>query len=154
MNLRTYLCFALSRKLMPRPAERTLNYELYGDWRSTSRSRSWAAFSDSQVEGKDVLDFGCGDGQLSLFLAKEKRPRRVVGVDVVAQSVERAKASLATTRVPEGVHVDFLQSSMDKVPVPDKSFDTVIAFDCLEHVMAPCPILHDWYRILRPGGVA
>jgi len=30
--------------------------------------------------------------------------------------------------------------------------DTLLAFDCLEHVMSPLPILQDWYRVLRPGG--
>jgi SAM-dependent methyltransferase len=38
------------------------------------------------------------------------------------------------------------------LPVPDASFDTLLAFDCLEHVMSPEAILKDWHRVLRPGG--
>ncbi len=134
------------------PAERTVDYGAYGDWRSSSLAQSWAAFSDVCINGKDVLDFGCGDGQLSLFLAREKRPRKILGVDISAAGIDRAKASLANTSFAEGIDVDFALGSTDKLPVPDQSFDTLLAFDCLEHVMSPGPILHDWYRVLRPGG--
>jgi SAM-dependent methyltransferase len=99
-----------------------------------------------------VLDFGCGDGQLSLFLAKEKHPRRILGVDIHAPAIERAKAALAKIDIPEGTSVDFVVGATDSLPVPDHSFDTVLAFDCLEHVMSPDEILRDWSRVLRPGG--
>lgn len=152
MDIRTQACFALSRRLMRPPAERTVDYEAYGDWRNDSLSKSWGAFCDSNIIGKDVLDFGCGDGPLSLFLAKEKRPRRIVGVDISNAGIERAKEALTRTQLPDGVNVEFLMGSTNQLPVPDQSFDTLLAFDCLEHVMSPQAILRDWYRVLRPGG--
>ena len=151
-DIRTRLCFALSRRLMRPPAERTVDYQAYGDWRTDSLSRSWAAFSDSYIAGKDVLDFGCGDGQLSFFLAKEKHPRRILGVDINAPAIARAKASIQDLPTDARAHIDFSVGSMEGLPVPDESFDTVIALDCLEHVMSPGPILRDWCRVLRPGG--
>ena len=152
MDIRARACFALSKRLMRPAPERTVDYGAYEDWRHASLSRSWAAFSDSSVKGKDVLDFGCGDGQLSFFLAKEMRPRRIVGVDINPPAIERAKASLANTAIPEDVRIDFMVGSKDRLPVPDQSIDTLLAFDCLEHIMSPGPILRDWYRVLRPGG--
>lgn len=152
MDIRTRTCFALSRRLIRPPEARTAHYGAYGDWRHASLSRSWTAFSDSYVTGKNVLDFGCGDGQLSLFLADAKRPRRITGVDINAPAIERAKASLANTFIPDGVHVNFVLGSPDALPVPDQSVDTLLVFDCLEHIMSPGPILRDWYRVLRPGG--
>ncbi|MDD5035626.1 MAG: class I SAM-dependent methyltransferase [Methylococcaceae bacterium] len=137
---------------MPPPTERTIDYGAYGDWRHDSLSKSWSAFSDSNILDKEVLDFGCGDGPLSLFLAQEKRPRRIVGVDLNAMGIMRAKAALAQTQLPEGIDVEFLLGSTDQLPVTDQSFDTLLAFDCLEHVMSPREILRDWYRVLRPGG--
>ncbi|MGI9329434.1 MAG: class I SAM-dependent methyltransferase [Gammaproteobacteria bacterium] len=115
-------------------------------------SKSWAAFPDSYVTGKDVLDFGCGDGALSLFLASEKRPQKIVGVDINEPAIERARTSLAEAPGIEDGNVEFLCGTTDNLPVPDQSFDTLIAFDCMEHVMSPGPILRDWYRALRPGG--
>jgi len=137
---------------MEAPQERTINYEAYGDWRHGSLSKSWAAFDDSNITGKDVLDFGCGDGPLSIYLAKEKQPRRIIGVDIDVSAIERAKTSLVKTEIPNGVQVDFALGSTKGLPFPDQSFDTLLAFDCLEHVMSPAPILHEWYRILRSGG--
>lgn len=152
MDFRTRACFALSRRLMSPPAERTVDYSAYEEWRHASLSRSWAAFSDSSVTGKDVLDFGCGDGQLSFFLAREKHPRRVTGVDINEAAIERARASLANASLSDGVEVEFALGSTEMLPVPDQSVDTLLAFDCLEHIMSLGPILNDWYRVLRPGG--
>ncbi len=152
MDVRTRACFALSRRLMRRPEERTADPSAYGDWRHASLSRSWASFSDSQIAGKDVLDFGCGDGQLSLFLAKEKKPRRILGVDISSSAIARALAARARADLSDDVRVDFKLGSTEDLPVPDQTIDTLLAFDCLEHVMSPGPILRDWYRVLRPGG--
>jgi ubiquinone/menaquinone biosynthesis C-methylase UbiE len=152
MDLATRACFALSRRLLRPPAERTVDYGAYETWRHASLSRSFDAFSDAHIDGKEVLDFGCGDGQLSLFLAREKRPRRVVGVDLNPAAIERARAALATVADRIEADVEFLVGSPQGLPQPERSFDTLLAFDCLEHVMAPGPILREWYRVLRPGG--
>ena len=152
MSARTQLCFALSRRLMSAPADRTIDYDAYRRWRYSSLSRSWQAFSDAHISGKDVLDFGCGDGQFALFLAMEKSPRRIVGVDINAESIGRARTALAEANIPNGVDVEFLLGSTDALPPRDCTFDTVVALDCLEHVMSPGPILREWHRVLRPGG--
>lgn len=131
---------------------RTLDYSNYETWRSESLSRSWAAFPDAAVTGKDVLDFGCGDGPLAIQLATTRLPRRIVGVDISEPSIVRARANLANTILPDGVRVEFVCGSQDGLPFEERSFDTLLAFDCMEHVMSPGAILSDWHRVLRPGG--
>ncbi len=153
MNLRTRMCYSLSRRLMYPPAERVADQKAYGDWRNSSLSQSWEKhFSAVSVKQKDVLDFGCGDGALSLFLAQNKHPRSVTGVDLNTAAIERARKHLANTDIPDDVNVDFLPGSTDSLPVADETFDILVAFDCMEHVMEPGPILQDWHRVLRPGG--
>lgn len=152
MDIRTDVCFELSRRLMARPERKTVDYGAYSDWRHESLTRSWSAFSDSSVTGKDVLDFGCGDGQLTFFLALHKHPRKVIGVDISSDAIARCDAARASTPLPGGVTVEFAVGSAERLPVPDASIDTLIAFDCLEHVMSPAAIVGDWYRVLRPGG--
>jgi len=151
MDIRTHVCYSLSKRLMQPPAERTVNYDAYGDWRTESLANSWSAFADQDVTDKAVLDFGCGDGALSLFLGEEKKPKRIVGVDLVPESIDRARKALSEANIPSGVEIEFLTGSTDRLPVADQSFDTLLAFDCLEHVMEPRPILQDWFRVLRPG---
>lgn len=152
MGIRSALCYELSRKLLPPPMERTVDYRAYEQWRNTALPQSWGAFSDDDVSGKDVIDFGCGDGALSLYLAVSKGPRRITGVDLNSLAIERAEAAKLRTPIPEGVLVEFKVGSESVLPLPSESVDTVIAFDCLEHVMSPLPIFCDWYRVLRPGG--
>jgi len=152
MSIRSTICFEISRRRLPPPATRTVDYQAYQAWRVSSLSSSWQAFSDADVANKDVLDFGCGDGALSLYLATSKSPRSVLGVDLNPQAIERACQAAQSSATPAGVRLDFKVGSVTGLPVPDGSIDTLVAFDCLEHVMAPLPILKDWYRVLRPGG--
>lgn len=152
MGIRSTLCYQVSRRLLPPPAKRTVDSQAYKNWRMRSLSDSWGAFSDSNALNKDVLDFGCDDGALSLYLASTKRPRRVIGVDLSQPAIDRAKAAKSDTPLPQGVTVDFQVGSETGLPLPDRSIDTLVAFDCLEHVMSPLPIFLDWYRVLRPGG--
>lgn len=152
MSLRSALLFEISRRRLPEPAKRTVDYGSYQDWRKESLSASWNAFRGTDLRGRDVLDFGCGDGALSLHLAIEEQPASITGVDLDPAAIERAKGSRDRARLPASVRVDFLQGSVDGLPMPDESIDVIVAFDCLEHVMSPLPIFRDWHRVLRPGG--
>src|SRR5262245_45474120 len=120
MDIRTWACIALSRRMMAPPEKRAVDYKQYEDWRHRSLSASWRAFSDSYITGKDVLDFGCGDGQLSLFLSKEKNPRRIIGVDMVEAAIARARQSLSKAGVPQQVNVEFRVGSAESIPLEDQ----------------------------------
>lgn len=152
MDIRTRICFELSRRKMQPPEQRNADQDAYGAWRHDSLSRSWSAFADNLITGKDVLDFGCGEGPLTLFLAKEKKPRTILGVDISEPGITKAKNRLSRTELPSGVQAEFRLGTTAGLPVPDATFDTLLAFDCLEHVMSPEAILKDWHRVLRPGG--
>ncbi|MEZ5532063.1 MAG: methyltransferase domain-containing protein [Steroidobacteraceae bacterium] len=152
MTLRSSLLFEISRRLLPKPVTRTVDYSAYQDWRTQSLSASWAAFEHVDLRGKRVLDFGCGDGALALFLARERAAASVVGIDLEAAAIERATAARDSTSIPPGVVVEFHVGSVNGIPVPDASIDVLVAFDCLEHVMSPSPIFQEWFRVLRPGG--
>lgn len=152
MDLRTKACFAISRRMMkPAPARMT-DYSAYERWRHESLSNAWKGFDDSQISDRDVLDFGCGDGQLSLFLAKTKHPRRIVGVDIDGRAIERAAEAASHSHHPTDVVVEFIRGTPNTIPVPDQSFDVVVAFACMEHIMSPVAIMREWGRVLRPGG--
>jgi len=152
MDIRSRVCFMISRKFMKKPEKRTIVYDEYEHWRHNSLSKSWKKFDDSTIYEKDVLDFGCGDGPLTIFLAKEKRPRRIVGIDISETAIDRANNSLLESYIPNDVKISFELGTKDYLPFSDKTFDTLLAFDCLEHVMSPESILFEWYRVLRPGG--
>lgn len=97
------------------------------------------------IAGKRVMDFGCNDGALSArYLAAGAS--KVVGVDIDAKALERARQLRAG--------IEFVQSGVDRIPVPDSSVDLIVSFDVFEHVAHPEPILAEMRRVLAPGGCA
>lgn len=155
MSVRGRLCLALSRPALRKSAPDAVpSADEYADWRNASLSASWSRFSDADIDGRDVLDFGCGAGPLTLFLATTRKPRSITGVDLYARDIDRAKAALARIDPAPAAPVRFLLGDAERIPVDDASADTLLAFDCLEHVMEPERILAEWRRVLRPGGRA
>jgi len=150
MSLATTLCHALSKRLMKAPEVRTADQGAYQQWREDSLTRSWARFADSGIAGKDVLDFGCGEGHLGLFIAGKGLARSVVGVEIDLAALAHARANAAAYSGP--TPVSFLEGGAHGLPVADASVDTILAFDCLEHVMDPAGVVADWFRVLRPNG--
>ena len=152
MDIRARLCFWISRKLIRPPEIKTVDYSAYESWRTESLTSAWKTFEDSFVENKDILDFGCGDGQLTFFVAANKNPKSTIGVDINDQAIERAKQSQSALTDDWRANVEFRLGTVENIPVPDRSIDTIAAFDCLEHVMDPKSILEEWFRVLRPHG--
>ncbi len=48
-------------------------------------------------------------------------------------------------------HIDYV-SDATSIPVADGSFDAVLCTEVLEHVAEPIRVVHEFSRILRPGG--
>ena len=151
MDVRIKACTALSRRLMTPPGAKMADIEAYATWRDAALTASWRHFSDAELADKDVLDFGCGEGQLALMFAAKGLARSITGVDIDTAALARASAVLG--KHPEfAATVRFVEGDIAGLPLDDESIDCITAFDCMEHVMAPDAILEDWARVLRPGG--
>jgi len=99
------------------------------------------------LENKTVLDFGCGWGGESAWLATQAR--KVVGCDINPDSLEDARRFKATS----GLHnLEFAQCGEQSLPFPDQSFDAIFSTNVFEHVMHPLEILSEIRRVLKPGG--
>jgi SAM-dependent methyltransferase len=104
----------------------------------------WAA---ETIEGKDVLDAGCGTGYGAAILAAAGA-RRYVGVDVSSEAIERARAAYA-----ELEHVEWLVADARSLPFEEASFDVVTCFETIEHVDDQAGVVRECARVLRPGGM-
>ncbi len=136
---------------MSPPEAKMADVNDYADWRDQSLVSSWRHFSDEELRGRDVLDFGCGAGQLAFLFASKGIARSITGVDIDTAALARAQETL--TGHPEYSPVlRFIEGDIAGLPLDDESVDLITAFDCMEHVMEPGAILQDWARVLRPGG--
>jgi len=105
---------------------------------------------DSQFVGKDWLDAGCGTGFLARLLAGRKC--RVLGLDAAQRMIEVAKA-LAEQQPDLSAFLDFrLVPTIEKLDLPDASFDGVLCSSVLEYLENPEQCLKEFARVLRPGG--
>lgn len=98
------------------------------------------------IDGRDVLELGCGTGKNTVWLAE--RARRVIAMDFSPGMLE-----VARTRVPVE-RVTLIQHDVrERWPIDDASVDVVVANLILEHLSNVAAIFAEAARVLRPGGV-
>ena len=99
-----------------------------------------------EVEGRDVLELGCGAAQWSITLAR--RGARAVGLDLSDRQLEHARSAVEAA----GVAVKLLHASAESVPLPDASFDTVFCDHGAMVFADPYHAVPEVARLLRDGG--
>lgn len=93
--------------------------------------------------GAKVLDAPCGDGEVTIGLAKAGF--EVSGADIVPELLPEAKARLGDRFR--------LADLTGKLPWPDGTFDLVLSIEGIEHLEDPFAFVRDVHRLLRPGGI-
>jgi SAM-dependent methyltransferase len=96
-----------------------------------------------------VLDAGCGDGLLSLALAKRHPAWTVVGVDIREDMLEGARARAQARSL---ANISFEAADLLR-PLPSSGFDAVAALECLSEIPDDEGALRTMAGALRPGGV-
>ena len=99
------------------------------------------------VDGKDVLELGCGGAEWSRALAR--LGARCVGLD--NSEARLAHARKAVER--DGVDVQLVHASAESAPLPDASFDVVMADWGAPTFADPYLLVPEVARLLRPGGL-
>lgn len=104
--------------------------------------------------GEIVLDLGSGGG-MDAFLAGPKvgERGRVIGVDMTADMLQRARRNLVAYRERTGLdNVEFRLGEIEHLPVADASVDVVIS-NCVINLSPDKPrVWREIARVLRPGG--
>jgi SAM-dependent methyltransferase len=120
------------------------------------RQRSLIGRALGNVEGRRILDVGCGTGRMSRWLAEERGARQVVGVDFSPATVQAARDE-STALVSSGI-VRFEQgdvvAGLDAVGAG--AFDDAVVLGCLSVACPDRPALEramaNIARVVRPGG--
>jgi 2-polyprenyl-3-methyl-5-hydroxy-6-metoxy-1,4-benzoquinol methylase len=99
------------------------------------------------VDGRRVLDIGCGGGQNSIALAR--RGARVTAIDPCETQLRFAKA----LAVCHGVEVEFLQASAEETRGLGERFDIVLSCYALMFVADVAAVFRQVRHLLRVGGI-
>ena len=99
------------------------------------------------LNGKTVLDVGCGGGILSESMAD--KGAKVTGIDLGEKALKVAQLH----SLESGVGVDYKLVSVEELAEKSPaSFDVVTCLEMLEHVPDPASVVAACARLVKPGG--
>jgi ArsR family transcriptional regulator len=94
-----------------------------------------------------VVDIGCGEGYLTIEVARWAR--RVLAIDRSASVLARAKALAARRRAS---NITFKRGDLERLPLDDATVDVAVLSQALHHAADPARAAAEAVRVLRPGG--
>ena len=98
------------------------------------------------VDGKDVIELGCGTAYVSAWLAR--RGARVTGVDNSEEQLKTARA----LQDEHDLHFPLIHGNAEAVPLPDANFDLAVSEYGASIWADPYRWIPEAARLLRPGG--
>ena len=100
------------------------------------------------LEGKRVLDVGCGGGILADSMAR--RGAEVLGIDLATKALKVAQLHALEAKT-QGV--SYRETSAEALAVEQPGhFDMVTCMEMLEHVPDPSLVVDACARLVKPGG--
>jgi 2-polyprenyl-6-hydroxyphenyl methylase / 3-demethylubiquinone-9 3-methyltransferase len=103
--------------------------------------------SRASLNGKQVLDVGCGGGILSESMAG--RGAQVTGIDLAEASLQVAQLHALESAVSIEYRCVAVEALAEEKP---QSFDVVTCMEMLEHVPDPASVVRACAALVKPGG--
>jgi phosphatidylethanolamine/phosphatidyl-N-methylethanolamine N-methyltransferase len=135
--------------------ERDQVAEAYGRWAPVydlvfgpvfRRGRRAAVTAAEQIGGR-ILEVGVGTG---LSLGDYGTRNRIVGIDISAPMLEKARARVAKLGLGQVERLSVMDA--EHLSFPDASFDVVVAQYVVTAIPHPETALDEFLRVVRPGG--
>ena len=98
-----------------------------------------------ELNGKVIMDGGCGSGYGTELIVNEFHPSRIVAFDFMPEQIGLAKK--------RNLKVDFAVGDLTKIDAADGTFDAVFIFGVLHHIPQWTEALSQISRVLKLGGV-
>lgn len=106
---------------------------------------------------RNILDVGCGTGINLQWLTQQFKPNRIVGCDFSAVAIGWCKETiLQASASSQNTRPVLSRGDVRRLPFADNSFDLTTNSDVLDLFSEGDDLLamKEFYRVLRPGGVA
>jgi SAM-dependent methyltransferase len=103
-----------------------------------------------ELDGKNILELGCGRAELTRLIATEGTGRMMVALEV--DEIQHALHQ----KITDLPNVQFTLAGAEDVPLPDATFDVAFMFKSLHHVPPESmdKAFSEIHRVLKPGGYA
>ncbi len=98
------------------------------------------------IKGKKVLDIGCGLAYGTSLMAEQAA--EITGFDYDEATVNENKNSYRDI-----TNLNFIRGAVPPLPIEDKSYDVITAFQFIEHIHPRKEFVIESLRVLKPGGV-
>ncbi len=97
-------------------------------------------YIQTHLQGTAILDVGCGQGHYSTWLKMQQPSLSITAIDHLV--------------LPDTQDFMYLQLDLEQaIPLPDNSFDTILAFDIIEHIAQEASFINQLHRLCKPGGM-
>jgi len=113
------------------------------------RQRDMMLFNLGEVEGKKILDVGCGSAEYLRTVAKMGADY-LGGQDLSEKAITKGRLKFSE----ENIQGKLVLGDAVKLDFPDNFFDTVFSTDFFEHISTEVKekVISEVYRVLKPGG--
>lgn len=95
-------------------------------------------------DARQILDVGCAGGHLTILIQKTLPKAKVTGLDVYGKSIRFAQKRYKK--------IKFVAADAHNLPFKDKTFDTIVSSETLEHVVNPRKVFQEIRRCLKDDG--
>lgn len=107
-----------------------------------------AALFDRYGVPSQVLDVGCGTGEITWRLAERYGDAHLLGVDLIEAHLVTARQRTAA----HGSRVQFEARDAFDLGLPEATYDLVVNRHLLQAVPEPARVVQECLRVLKPGG--
>lgn len=129
----------------PRQADGTAE-----DFARAAEALSQKVYFAAEVKaGQKVLDAGCGFGGTLASLNENFTPIDLTGLNIDSRQIARAERKV---QARPGNSLRFVEGDACAMPFADRSFDVVLAVECIFHFPDRKKFFAEAHRVLKPGG--
>ncbi|MCC6587041.1 MAG: class I SAM-dependent methyltransferase [Bryobacterales bacterium] len=98
------------------------------------------------IEGKDVVEVGCGRGGGASFIVRYLKPASYIGIDLSQRAIDMCR------RRHQFPNLKFMQGNAEHLPLPSKSCDVVLNVESSHCYPSFERFAKEVSRVLRPDG--
>jgi ubiquinone/menaquinone biosynthesis C-methylase UbiE len=98
------------------------------------------------MQGKSVLEVGCGRGGGLSYVARYLKPSNIVGVDLNPKAIQFCKEHFKSD------NVSFIQANAQELPFENDAFDVVLNVESSHRYPSIDLFFSEVHRVLKPGG--